>query len=355
MNDTTAQPRALRRQAVEQAAEWVVRLQDEDLSYEQIEEWNRWMEADREHARAFEDVSLMWQASSELPHDLLPASRQARHEMPLPAAPAHASTDAPTRRRRRPLRWAAAAAMTGIALLGLVSYHRDRDATDAVRVFATAKGELRQVVLEDHSRVNLGPDSQIRVQIGPRRRQIELTGGQAYFAVAKDAARPFEVRARGLIAQALGTEFSVDHGEGAVTVTVTEGRVQVNDLSPDSARPTGGEKSVQLTAGQQTQLDADGGLSIPRAVNAADAVAWREGSVVYASEPLGNVVADLNRYSSVPVVLADPALARQPVTGRWLTTDVDAWLAGMAGAFSLNVLRYPDRIVLTQRKDAQDG
>ncbi|MGX9720601.1 FecR family protein [Stenotrophomonas acidaminiphila] len=338
-----------RQRIVEQAAEWVVRLQDEDLSYEQIEQWNQWMEASAEHARAFDDVSLMWQAAARLPEDLLPPSRLARGEGAAGAMQARARPSvAPRAGRRRWLRWAAAAAVACVGLgLGAVRlFEREGGAAaDAVQVYATARGERGHYVLADRSQVDLGPGSQLRVQIGPARRQLELVAGQAYFSVARDAARPFEVRAGGLIAQALGTRFAVEQRASGVAVTVTEGHVQVNDLSPD----TGGRRTVQLVAGQKTALGAGGGLSAPHAVDARDALAWMDGSVVYAGEPLGNVIADLNRYSPIPVALGDGALAGRPVTGRWSTGDVDAWLEGMARAFSLDVVRSPDRIVLERR------
>lgn len=333
-----------RQRIVEQAADWVVRLQDEDLSYEQIEQWNQWMEASAEHARAFDDVSLMWQAAARLPEDLLPPSRLPRGEA-APAAPERAWSPTVQRTRRRPwMRWAAAAAVAcvGVVLGAMHVLDRGSAAADAVQVYATARGEFGHYVLEDRSQVDLGPGSQLRVQIGPARRQLELVAGQAYFSVAKDAARPFEVRAGGLIAQALGTRFAVEQRASGVAVTVTEGHVQVNDVSPDMD----GRKTAQLVAGQQTALVAGGGLSAPHAVDARDALAWMDGNVVYAGEPLGNVIADLNRYSDVPVTLGDRALAGRPVTGRWSTRDVDAWLEGMARTFSLDVVRSADRIVL---------
>jgi len=338
-----------RQRIVEQAADWVVRLQDEDLSYEQIEQWNQWMEASAEHARAFDDVSLMWQAAARLPEDLLPPSRLPRGEG-APAAPERAwSPTVQPARRRRWMRWAAAAAVAcvGIVLGAMHVLDRGSVAADAVQVYATARGELGHYVLEDRSQVDLGPGSQLRVQIGPARRQLELVAGQAYFSVARDAARPFEVRAGGLIAQALGTRFAVEQRASGVAVTVTEGHVQVNDVSLDMD----GRKTVQLVAGQQTALGAGGGLSAPHAVDARDALAWMDGNVVYAGEPLGNVIADLNRYSDRPVTLGDGALAGRPVTGRWSTRDVDAWLEGMARTFSLDAVRSADGIVLEPRAD----
>ena len=68
--------------------------------------------------------------------------------------------------------------------------------------------------------------------------------------------------------------------------------------------------------------------------------------VTYRSETLGNVVADLNRYSRLPIVLEDKQLAQLRVTGRWSTTDLDVWLDSVAQALSLSVVRKQDEILL---------
>lgn len=368
MRESQETARQLRMQAVEQAAEWLVRLQNDELSYPQIEEWHRWMEASVDNAQAFDDVSLTWQAAAGLP--AMPAvapvatttTTATATVTTLPVsgiptlataeiAPPAAATSNSSRRRRALRRWAAAAVIAAVAFSSALLLNQPWNGSrDEIRTYASGRGEIRQIVLEDASRVQLGPDSQLRVQMSSRRRQLELTAGQAYFEVYKDPSRPFEVRARGVMAQALGTRFSVDYEPGQVTVS--EGRVQVNDLSPDGAASLAGATSVQLVAGQQTRLDPGYGLRRPEQANVEDALAWKDGVVVYDREPLGNVIAELNRYSRTPVTLVDATLARQLVTGRWQTADVDAWLNGIAEAFSLQIQHRQGRIVLSAKQDA---
>jgi transmembrane sensor len=129
-----------------------------------------------------------------------------------------------------------------------------------------------------------------------------------------------------------------------VRVVVTEGHVQVSDLR---AHANGaGNKTVQLLANQAASLVDAGRLEGPQRVDATSAVAWLQGKVIYRGEPLGNVVADLNRYSPVPIQLEDRQLAALPVTGRWSTANVDTWLESIAQVLALDVVRRDGRIVL---------
>ncbi len=50
---------------------------------------------------------------------------------------------------------------------------------------------------------------------------MKLEAGEAHFAVAPDAARPFVVRVGGVAVRAVGTAFNVRYAaDGAVEVTV---------------------------------------------------------------------------------------------------------------------------------------
>ena len=44
----------------QQAADWLVRLQEPTLSLDETMEWQRWMNADPRHARSFERVEQLW-------------------------------------------------------------------------------------------------------------------------------------------------------------------------------------------------------------------------------------------------------------------------------------------------------
>ena len=54
--------------------------------------------------------------------------------------------------------------------------------------------------------------------------------------------------------------------------------------------------------------------------------AWLSGWLKFENEPLGQVVAELARYSDTRIELADPQLASMPVSGRFRANDLPAFL-----------------------------
>lgn len=371
-----------REAALNAAAIWLIRLGDADLRDDEIDAWQVWMEASPEHARAFEDLQLLWDAAGEVDRDQVvaamlatapvhaaaAAAEQAANDIatahaaattaqpvaslvakPLStaSAPPTAITSRHSARPRSRLRRLSSIAAS-IAVIAVIAWGVLRPGVPSTAPlelrYAAGVGQPRTVALSDGSTLQLDAGSEVVVQYSSQRRQLELLRGQAYFAVAKDASRPFEVRADGAMAQALGTHFSVSKRSDSVRVVVTEGHVQVSDLR---AHPNGASNTViRLVANQAASLVNAGQLEGPQRVDAHSAVAWLQGKVIYRGEPLGNVVADLNRYSQVPVLLEDRALAALPVTGRWSTANVDSWLESIAQVLSLQVVRSDGRIVL---------
>ncbi|MEN4903144.1 FecR domain-containing protein [Luteimonas sp. TWI1437] len=361
MHDPTAARRA---QALEEAATWLIRLGEHDLSDADVDAWNAWMEASPLHAQAFADIDLLWEAAADVDPGRVQAARETQATRAVPAggdgaraATIPAVTEATFRPRpsvrtpragrrgRRAGAWAALAA--GVAAVAVTVGLWRADVPDAgpEMHLVAAVGMPRQATLADGSRIDLDAGSEVVVQYSSQRRQVELVRGQAYFSVAKDPARPFEVRAGGAMAQALGTRFVVARRTEGERVSVTEGRVQVTDLRVDGGSA---HQVVQLAANQSTTLVEDGPLLAPVAHEPASTLSWLDGKVTYRRESLRNVVADLNRYSSRPIVLQDEAMARLQVTGRWQTGDLDAWLDSVARALSLRVVRDGKRIVLTR-------
>lgn len=315
---------ARRRKAVEDASHWHVTLQAGDVSDDQLQEWARWMEASPEHAKAFDNIALLWEAAGALPDDAA---------LPPPPAAARERVRAP---RRWPWALAAMLALTVAAHLLLPGPGDERDA----RTLATAIAERRELTLDDGSRLELDAATEIAVRYDARRREVVLSRGRVFFDVARDTDRPFVVQAGGTSSQVLGTRFAVGlRRDGSVAVTVGEGRVRV-------ASAAGLQQ--ELGRDQQVEYRPGHGLGAPRETNANLATAWRSGTVVYQSEPLDRVIDDLNRYSHLPVRLEDPSLAAVEVTGLWRLANIDAWIDGLAASLQLQVRRTPEAIVLAR-------
>jgi len=192
------------------------------------------------------------------------------------------------------------------------------------RAFATAVGEQRTVTLGDGTVVTLDTDTAIHAREGGRVRLVELDRGQAFFKVAHDRSRPFLVRAAGRTVVAVGTEFGVRLDRGGIAVTLIQGKVRVE--APINGRGDGRfsryVQTTELTPGSRLEA-ADGK---PWAISEVDpdrAASWMTDKLVFEDEPLSKVVAELNRYSKRRIVIADPTLAAEPVSGSFRTDDID--------------------------------
>jgi transmembrane sensor len=71
-------------------------------------------------------------------------------------------------------------------------------------------------------------------------------------------------------------------------------------------------------------------------------LAWREGVIVFAGEPLSEVVGQMSRYSGVPIFIEDDRLRTIPIGGRFKVGDVDSMLEGLESLFGVEVRRDAD-------------
>lgn len=311
-----------RKRALGEASEWLLRLQEESLADADIETWSRWMAASPAHARAFDDLSALWEVSAGLSSEMMlraraDAERDASAQpAPLRQAPASASPAPPSqsaasqsdvahaaathttaaqataaqaprsvaRRTRRRSSWleAGIAATLGLLAIGFFAggfLPSGPTASEVAPVrIATEAGERRHVRLPDGSTMDLDASSEVVLRFGAQRRDIALTRGRAYFDVAHDVSRPFEVSASGVVSRAVGTRFSVSHrAQQEVAVAVGQGRVQVRLPDSDGGRVNAGlARMIEAGVDQQVSYRVDDGLQGPRRIDAEAAVSWRQ-------------------------------------------------------------------------------
>lgn len=173
----------------------------------------------------------------------------------------------------------------------------------------TAKGEKRRIELPDGSVATLGPESAIALDYRTDRRTVGLLAGMSFFEVASDAGRPFSVLSGSLSATALGTAFDVSDDGGILTVSVDHGLVDVRLADPALA---GGEK---LGDGQWLTFDpSSGGIDRGRR-ESGQIASWRDNLIIADKEAVSALVARIGRWVPGRVVIADPFIGRQRVSG----------------------------------------
>lgn len=255
----------------------------------------------------------------------------------------HRPLDLP-RRRAKALRgprsvtpWlaAAACAVAAVGLAVTLAPWKAEQAAPATAVqtidFETAD-QQRLFPMPDGSKATLAPGSALDLAYTAGERRARLVRGQAYFDVAHDAARPFVVEAEGRLVTALGTRFDVRSDSEGLRVTLLEGsvRVDVPGASPAQA-------AVVLRPGQEL-LVAPGKPEVVRQADTASAETWREARLVFDDKPLSEVVAQLNRYAVLQLVIDDPRVAALRITGQFRAGDNARFARGLAKLYPVRAV-----------------
>jgi transmembrane sensor len=213
------------------------------------------------------------------------------------------------------------------------------------KLYQTGPGEQRVMELADHTRIALDSKTRLRVLYSREARLVELIEGQAQFSVAKDASRPFKVRAGKHTVVAVGTAFTVEYVEREFHVALLEGKVAV--LSEAAAHPSGepphedvlpagveagqgGARvtrlhDVELTAGEDMRVREDGGAPVIARADLEAATAWRQRRIIFHDEPLVQAVRRLNRYSREQLTIDDVELSSLRINGVFEAGDSRAF------------------------------
>lgn len=302
------------------AAEWAVRRADPAFREADRRALQRWLDRDPAHAVAFAAALESW---TEL-GDLRPAPGLWPRPAPAPA--------------RRLAVWPARVALAASLLLAVLAGLRyGGDLLLALEAdYRSGRTEQLALTLPDGSQVELNGNSAIALDFDERQRRMRLLRGEALFHAAplgEGESRPFVVEAADGTSRALGTVFAVrrdDSAGEAVVVSMLEHAVEVTAASGDS---------LVLSERERVRYDA-GGLGAVAALD-ADALAWREGLLVFDRVPLSQAVAELNRYRREPLLLGDEALGRLLVSGVFRLDDLDAAVQTIAGALRVEVVTIP--------------
>ncbi|MGU1103528.1 FecR family protein [Pseudomonas aeruginosa] len=323
----------------QQAAEWAIRLDGGDLDRSRREALDGWLAADPRHPAALALAQRTWKQLGSL------AEPRTMVQTPVANAPRRAGG-----RRKGWRGWAAAAAV----LLALGSAWNERDAgVSWLADHATGKGEVRILRLVDGSEVELDAQSAIDVAYDSRERRVRLLEGSAIFRAAPRAGRetrPFVVESAGGSTRALGTRFLVSRNEdGSVQVGVLEHRVAVALAHPRTGtvgrRELGEGESLRYSAeggggggGERRRYRAAGGVEAPLGGRLDDLTSWRRGLLVFDEQPLGEVVARLNRYRPGHLLVAPGALAQRRVSGVFRVADLEPSLQSISDELGVRSL-----------------
>lgn len=211
-------------------------------------------------------------------------------------------------------------------------------------LYATERGQILRVALDDGSAVTLDAGSRVRVRFGERRRDLELLAGTALFDVARDPSRPFAVAAGDRVVTAVGTRFAVARDGQAspvVEVLVSEGIVDVG-------RAHARDRGERLRAGMRAVAVPAGPLRVERLDDEElqRRLLWREGLLAFDGDTLAAASERFRRYGG-PAILVDPRVAGQRIVGLYPAHDPAGFARHAALSLGLRVELRPEGVRLS--------
>lgn len=302
----------------EQAADWLIRLNEPDADERLAAEFDSWKRSDARHAAAAERLQgFIGQMSA------LRAQK----------ASVHAALDAAfTSRKRRYRGKRAATALMLLALLPAWALWRSELPGYLLADLRTQPAQWLAHELPDHSRVTLSGNSALDLQYDSQQRRIRLLRGEVLVDVAHDSTRPFIVATEQGEVRALGTRFVVTRRDGATLVTMLESRV--------AATASSNPQALEVNAGEQARITRHD-VQLTKTVDIRSVEdAWRHHQLVVRDQPLPAVLDQLARQFPGHMQFDREALADLRVSAVLPLDDSDRALNLLAEALPLQIREF---------------
>lgn len=302
----------------EQAADWLIRLNEPDADERLAAEFDAWKRSDARHAAAAERLQGFIGQMSALRGQ---------------KASVHAALDAAfTSRKRRYRGKRAATALMLLALLPVWALWRSELPSYLLADLRTQPAQWLAHELPDHSRVTLSGNSALDLQYDSQQRRVRLLRGEVLVDVAHDSTRPFIVATEQGEVRALGTRFVVTRRDGATLVTMLESRV--------AATASGNPQALEVNAGEQARITRHD-VQLTTTVDTRSVEdAWRHHQLVVRDQPLPAVLDQLARQFPGHMQFDREALADLRVSAVLPLDDSDRALNLLAEALPLQIREF---------------
>ncbi len=105
--------------------------------------------------------------------------------------------------------------------------------------------------------------------------------------------------------------------------------------------------SVLVSAGGIARTGAEGVVVQRKTPPEAEVLSsWRTGYLTFYDTPLAQAIAEFNQYNRERIVIDDPAVAAIPLTGKFKSTNAEAFIRLLRDGYGIGARRANGRVVL---------
>lgn len=188
-------------------------------------------------------------------------------------------------------------------------------------------GQRSTIYLSDGTEVVLNAGSQLKYydQFSEDKREVRLKG-EAFFQVAKDTSRPFEVVTENIVTKALGTSFNVKaFPDEPIQISLVTGKVLVNNTS------FRGKEGLILQPGESTVYDQEKPGTLNRQYfDKKRVLAWKKGIIYFDEANEETVYTTLERWYGVDITTLNTSPRAWDFTGEVKNMSLDQFLQSLS-------------------------
>ena len=331
-----------------------------EASHAEIVQVDQWVSESENHREEFEKFKKAWVlASAGIGMQQWDAIRTKEKflwkviQAQSAAIKGEANTKNPIRKLVPDFLKYAAMAIILIGISSLIVYkfsasNRNRTFTE----ISVLRGSKTQMTLADGTKLWLNASSRIKYSQNYNKKERDIfLEGEAYFEVAKNADKPFNVFAGGVIVQAVGTIFNVKAypEERVVETTLVQGAVIVAADNQSSEKILLKSNEQVLYNKPDLQKHENEKILVTKGINADVFTSWITDKLVISSEDLESLAVKLGRKYDVVFHFEDNSLKKLRFTGLLKNETIEQILEVLKISSPVNYRIHEREIWLTRK------
>lgn len=223
----------------------------------------------------------------------------------------------------------------GAAIMTYLSVPQFQDKEEIVwQIKKTEEAQRKAITLGDGTFIYLNAESSIEYpqEFAADKRTIRLAG-EAYFDVAEDPDRPFEIKTEDLLTTVLGTKFNIRSyaGEEIAEVAVASGKVSVQKIG--SNKQMASKKSTILLPKEKVVYSKNSQQTKKSNFDYMEVFAWKDKIIYFKNADIEEVLETLEQWYGVTFIRKRKINQDRDYTGNFRNKSLEVVLDGLSYVF----------------------